>query len=80
MLFLDVIISFTQITGREGPGIPCCGFKTQGVDTQSETDSFATLFEDIRLCQTIHGRKNMGSQFCSFSLKMYDRIRPSMAE
>jgi hypothetical protein len=38
MLFiLDVIISLTQITGRGGPGVPCCGLKAKGVDTQSET-------------------------------------------
>ena len=38
MLFiLDIIISFTQITGRGGGGAPCCGLKAKGVDTQSET-------------------------------------------
>ena len=28
--------SSAQITGREGPGVPCCGLKAKGVDTQSE--------------------------------------------
>jgi len=38
MLFiLDIIISLTQITGRGGAGVPCCGLKAKGVDTQSET-------------------------------------------
>ena len=38
MLFiLDIIISFTQITGRGGAGVPCCGLKAKGVDTQSKT-------------------------------------------
>ena len=33
MLFiLDIIISLTQITGRGGPGVPCCGLKAKGVD------------------------------------------------
>ena len=37
MLFiLDIIISLTQITGRGGPGVPCCGLKAKGVGTQSE--------------------------------------------
>jgi hypothetical protein len=38
MLFiLDIIINLTQITGRGGAGVPCCGLKAKGVDTQSET-------------------------------------------
>ena len=38
MLFiLDIIISFTQITGKGGPGVPCCGLKEKGVDTQTDT-------------------------------------------
>jgi hypothetical protein len=38
MLFiLDIISSLTQITGRGGPGFPCCGLKAKGMDTQSET-------------------------------------------
>jgi len=42
MLFiLDIIISFTQITGRGGAGVPCCGLKAKGVDTQSETANTA---------------------------------------
>jgi hypothetical protein len=42
MLFiLDIIISFTQITGRGGGGVPCCGLKAKGVDTQSETGNTA---------------------------------------
>ena len=42
MLFiLDIIISFTQITGRGGAGVPCCGLKAKGVDTQSETGNTA---------------------------------------
>ena len=38
MLFiLDIIISFTQITGRGGGGVSCCGLKAKkGVDTQSK--------------------------------------------
>jgi hypothetical protein len=32
MLFiLDIIISLTQITGRGGAGVPCCGLKAKGV-------------------------------------------------
>ena len=38
---LDIIISLTQITGRLGPGVPCCGLKAKGVDTQSETGNTA---------------------------------------
>jgi hypothetical protein len=42
MLFiLDTIISLTQMTGRGGPGVPCCGLKAKGVDTQSETGNTA---------------------------------------
>ena len=42
MLFiLDIIISFTQITGKGGPGVPCCGLKAKGVDSQSETGNTA---------------------------------------
>jgi len=42
MLFtLDIIISLTQITDRGGPGVPCCGLKTKGVDTQSEMGNTA---------------------------------------
>ena len=42
MLFiLDIIISFTQITGRGGGGVPCCGLKAKGVDMQSETGNTA---------------------------------------
>jgi hypothetical protein len=44
MLFiLDIIISFTQITGRGrgGDGVACCGLKAKGVDTQSETGNTA---------------------------------------
>jgi hypothetical protein len=38
MLFiLDIIISLTQVIGREGAGVPCCGLKAKGVDMQSET-------------------------------------------
>jgi hypothetical protein len=38
MLFiLDIIISFTKITGRGVAGVPCCGLKLKGVDTQFET-------------------------------------------
>jgi len=43
MLFiLDIIISLTQSTGRGGPGVPCCGLKAKGVDTQSETGNTAS--------------------------------------
>ena len=38
---LDIIISLTRITGRGGPGVPCCGLKAKGVDTQSETGNTA---------------------------------------
>jgi hypothetical protein len=38
---LDIIISFTQITGRGGAGVPYCGLKAKGVDTQSETGNTA---------------------------------------
>ena len=42
MLFnLDIIISLTPITGRGGAVVPCCGLKTKGVDTQSETGNTA---------------------------------------
>jgi hypothetical protein len=42
MLFiLDIVISLTQITGRGGPGVPCCNLKAKGVDTQSETGNTA---------------------------------------
>ena len=42
MLFiLDIIISFAQITGRGGGGVPCCGLKAKGMDTQSETGNTA---------------------------------------
>jgi hypothetical protein len=42
MLFiLDIIISLTQITGRGGAGVPCCGLKAKGVDTQYETGNTA---------------------------------------
>ena len=42
MLFiLDIIIGFTQITGGEGGGVPCCGLKAKGADTQSETGNTA---------------------------------------
>jgi hypothetical protein len=35
MLFiLDIIISLTQITGRGGTGVPCCGLTAKGEDTQ----------------------------------------------
>ena len=46
MLFnLDIIISFIQITGRGGAGVPCCGLIAKGVDTQSETGN--TTANDI---------------------------------
>jgi len=32
LFILDIIISLTQITGRGGPGVPCCGLKAKGVD------------------------------------------------
>ena len=49
MLFiLDIITSLTQITGRGGAGVPCCGLiflccglKAKGVHTQSETGNTA---------------------------------------
>jgi hypothetical protein len=42
MLFiLDIITSLTQITGKGEPGVPCCGLKAKGVDTQSETGNTA---------------------------------------
>ena len=52
MLFnLDIIISFIQITGRGGAGVPCCGLKAKGVDTQKKR---ATL------CMKSYGRsRNM---------------------
>jgi len=37
LLILDIIISLTQITGKGGAGVPCCGLKAKGVDTQSKT-------------------------------------------
>jgi len=39
MLFILVISSLTQITGRGEPGNPCCGLKAKGVDTLSETSN-----------------------------------------
>jgi len=41
LLILDIIFSFTQITGRGGGGDSCCGLKAKGVDTQSETGNTA---------------------------------------
>jgi hypothetical protein len=41
LVILDIIISLTQITGRGGPGVPCCGLTAKGVDTQSETGNTA---------------------------------------
>jgi hypothetical protein len=38
MLF---IINSLTLIGREGPGVPCCGLKAKGVDTQSETGNTA---------------------------------------
>jgi hypothetical protein len=40
-IILDIIISLTQITGRGGPGVSCCGLKAKGVDTQSEMGNTA---------------------------------------
>jgi hypothetical protein len=45
LFILDIIISFAQITGRGGGGVPCCGLKAKGVDTQSETGN---TVNDIR--------------------------------
>jgi hypothetical protein len=36
LLILDIIFSFTQITSRGGPGVPCHSLTTEGVDTQSK--------------------------------------------
>jgi hypothetical protein len=41
LLILDIIFSFTQITSRGGPGVPCHSLTTEGVDTQSETGNTA---------------------------------------
>ena len=41
LFILDIIISLTQITGRGGPGVPCCGLKAKGEDTQSEMETTA---------------------------------------
>ena len=41
LLILDIIFSFTQITSRGGPGVPCHSPTTEGVDTQSKTGNTA---------------------------------------
>ena len=41
LLILDIIFSFTQITSRGGPGVPCHSLTTEGVDTQSNTGNTA---------------------------------------
>ena len=42
LFIMDIVISLTQITGRGGAGVPCCGLKAKGsVDTQSETGNTA---------------------------------------
>jgi len=39
MLFiLDIIISIGQITGRGGPGVPCCGLQVKGATTRTAVD------------------------------------------
>ena len=64
LLILD-IISLTQITGREGPGVPCCGLKTKGVDTQSETGNTVNdIFGKYReMCGKAVGRTSSQSLF-----------------
>jgi len=41
LLILDIIFSFTQITSRGGPGIPCHSLTAEGVDTQSKMGNTA---------------------------------------
>ena len=41
LFIMDIVISLTQITGRGGAGLPCCGLKAKGVDTQYETGNTA---------------------------------------
>ena len=66
MLFiLDIIISFTQITGGGGSGVPHCGLKAKGVDTQSETGNTANgiSWEVKEKFAKVVGRKSSQSLF-----------------
>jgi hypothetical protein len=41
LLILNIISSFTHITSRGGPGVPCHSLTTKGEDTQSKTGNTA---------------------------------------
>jgi hypothetical protein len=59
MLFILDIISLTQTTGRGGATAPCCGLKTKGVDTQSETGNTANdILWEVK--ERVLGKKAVG--------------------